>query len=217
MLFLLMSGMSIMQVLVALIVLLLSLTIHEVAHGVVAMWCGDNTAKYSGRLTLDPRSHLTMQGFIAILLLPIGWGIPVPINSRNFHHLKSGIFFVSIAGIASNLLICFLACLGLSIMAKIGIVETSFVQAISLILYTFAYINIGLAMFNLIPFPPLDGSKLLWLAMPKQTMNFMARVEQWGFIPLFILVYIFSGPLTWLITHAFDVVFFLADTLVNLF
>ena len=217
MLFLLRTGMDMTQVLIALIVVLLSLTLHEVAHGVAALWSGDDTAKHAGRLTLDPRAHLSTQGFLAILFLPIGWGIPVPINSRKFKNLRLGIFFVSIAGILTNLIICFLACLTWSIIVRFGNFTIDTMYSIRDVLRIIAQINIGLAIFNLLPIPPLDGSKILWLIAPKKMYPLFARVEQYGFMLLFAVIIFFNAPFWWLVDTAFSGVANFASMLVNIF
>ncbi|WP_461246249.1 site-2 protease family protein [Treponema sp. R6D11] len=191
-----------------LVVLLLSITMHEVAHGLVALWCGDDTAKLSGRLTLDPRAHLSWHGLIALLLLPIGWAIPVPVNSSKFKKFKLGLFLVSIAGIATNLLLSLLSCLGLAAIARFTGVwsfeELSvWARAGSEILASLAIINLGLALFNLIPFPPLDGSKLLYLLFPKKAFEFFSKIERYGMLPLFLLVFLFQDQFSWLINTVF--------------
>lgn len=167
--------------------LLLALCCHEAAHGLVAYWCGDPTAKYYGRLTLNPMKHLDPMGTLAMLFLHVGWAKPVPVNPNNFRHPRRDDLLVSLAGIAANLLMCVIGCVLMYIPITAALRSmggqytdcTVFYQAIyglsSLIggtygsvayylyemLVNFATINLSLAFFNLLPIPPLDGYHVL--------------------------------------------------------
>jgi Zn-dependent protease len=196
------------RIIPALAVLLFALPLHECAHGYVAYLLGDDTAKRQGRLTLNPIRHLDPIGAICILFLGFGWAKPVPVNPYNFKNRKIDMAVTSIAGPLTNLLLAFLSLLILAGGMKIA--PATFYNS-NLILYffvTFAEINIMLCIFNLIPIPPLDGSRLLALFLPE---NALASFERFGAIPVLIIVFIFwryiSAPimdLTYYILNAFS-------------
>jgi len=177
----------------SLVVLLFSVIIHEVSHGAVALYLGDPTAKYAKRLTLNPLKHLDPFGSVALPLLmllftagrgPIfGWAKPVPINPYNLRDKRWGEFKVSLAGPASNLIVG--AIFGLAI---------RFIPLPGPLLISFSIIsvyNFLLAIFNLVPIPPLDGSHILFSLIPERYHNFKIAMQQYG---LFILIFfIFFG------------------------
>ena len=144
--------------------LLLSLILHEISHGYVALKCGDPTAKMMGRLTLDPRKHLDPIGALCMVLLRIGWAKPVPINPYNFRHRNRDMILVSVAGICMNLILftvsCFLYALIYVQMIKGNISGGWTGYPLTFLLYMISF-NISLAVFNLLPVPPLDGYRLV--------------------------------------------------------
>lgn len=192
--------------------LLCGVIIHEVAHGYIAYKFGDPTPKLMGRLTLDPMAHLDP---IYSLLLPLifvisgsniifGMAKPVPINPNNFRDYKKGIRYVSLAGPISNLLLAFIAGSLLGIFVGIlkflipSLLFKPFFNVIERIFLNTISINLFLAFFNLIPIPPLDGSKVLASFMSYHNMNRFLRLEQYGIFIIFFLIY-FAGSVFWLI------------------
>ncbi len=145
-----------------LVTVLLSLILHEVAHGYVAYRCGDATAKWMGRLSLDPRKHLDPIGTICMLLFGIGWAKPVPVNPRNFRNYRRDDFLVSIAGIVTNLSL-FLLCTALLVGVNkvtgdvLDVMAHPWLQYVQRFLLSMATFNLSLAVFNFLPIPPLDG------------------------------------------------------------
>lgn len=178
-------------------VLIFSVVIHEVSHGLAAYWLGDPTAKYAGRLTLNPLSHLDLWGSFLIPLMLVlsgsgivfGWAKPVPYNPYNLKNQKWGPVIVGMAGPFSNVLLAVLAGVALRALLVFGVTESSFLFPL---LAMFAVINILLLVFNLLPIPPLDGSKLLFAFLPISEHT-KASLEQYGFVFLFIFLFMFSG------------------------
>jgi len=173
--------------LLLIIPLLYSVIIHEVAHGWVANRMGDSTAKWLGRLTLDPRKHLDPLGTIMLFMIGFGWAKPVPVNFNNFKDQRKGLIFVSAAGISANILLAFLALLTLQL------VRLPPYGAVATVLIYLARINIVLAAFNLIPIPPLDGSKILMGFTSRRFQYTLTRLEPYGMF--IILGLLFVGAL----------------------
>lgn len=164
--------------------LLYSVVIHEVAHGWVAYRMGDPTAKLMGRLSLNPIRHIDPIGALMLFLVGFGWARPVPVNINNIADRRKGLIFVSSAGIFSNILIAFGSVLFLRLL------HPSLDGTMAQILRTVASINITLAALNLIPIPPLDGSKILMGLTSERTRYFLARIEPFGFFILIGLLYL---------------------------
>jgi Zn-dependent protease len=164
--------------------LLYSIIIHELAHGWVAYRMGDPTAKYAGRLTLNPIKHLDPIGTAMLFIFGFGWAKPVPVNFNHFHNTRLGLILVSSAGIIANMIFAFLAVLLLRLLAP------SSSGSIGQLLYYLAQINIMLASFNLIPIPPLDGSKILMGFMPERLQYALSRLEPFGFFIIIGLLYL---------------------------
>ena len=183
----------------SLIILLFSVIAHELAHGYVAYSLGDPTAKYEGRLTLNPLKHLDPFGSIILPLLLFiagspflfGWAKPVPINPYNFTDKKYGEIKVSIAGPASNILLAIIFGLFLRFIPTEIILNN---QGIQIALEYIVVINLWLAVFNLIPVPPLDGSWILFSFLPDSWQNAKIFLRQYGIVMLVLLI-LFASPL----------------------
>ncbi len=164
--------------------LLFSVILHEVAHGWVAYRMGDPTAKWLGRLSLNPLKHLDPIGTLMLFLVGFGWAKPVPVNFRQIRDLRKGLILVSSAGIITNILLAFLALLFFRIFSPYS-------SGIGMLpIYYIVQINITLAALNLIPIPPLDGSKIFMGIAPIETQRFLARLEPYGFFIIIGLLYL---------------------------
>ncbi len=185
---------GIAELLITALCVFFSLSIHEFAHGYAAYKMGDETAKYMGRLNINPMSHLDPIGALCLFLFGFGWAKPVPVNPRNFKtgKFKSGMVWTSVAGPLSNLIVAFIALLMLNIIYKIpvgaNLVINRAFSLVVILLYTLISMNIGLAVFNLIPIPPLDGSKILNAVLPARVYFKIMQYEQYGFIVLILLI-----------------------------
>jgi len=169
-----------------LFVLTIAITLHEFGHAITAVWCGDPTPKEEGRVTLDPLAHLDPIGSIAIVLVGFGWGRPVMVNPSNFRKPRRDDILVSSAGPAMNFLLAILAGLFLRFARDSGIQVHEF--AIQFAVTSF-YINILLAVFNLIPVGPLDGAHVVRNLLPLQKAYMFSRFnQQWGWMLLFIVL-----------------------------
>jgi len=148
---------AVARFLISIFVFFVSLTVHELAHGFAAYKMGDLTAKIDGRLSLNPIKHLDMGGFLAFMIIGVGWAKPVPVNPLNFKKYKTGMRWVSISGILANFLLGLVATIIYTILlATVGFATVA-MQYIKLLLLYFMWVNSMLAMFNLLPFIPLDG------------------------------------------------------------
>jgi len=182
-----------MDFLFIIIILIMSVVIHEVSHGFAALALGDPTAKYQGRLTLNPFNHLDPVGSVLVPLIGyfaggfiIGWAKPVPFNPHNLRSAKWGEALVAVAGPVSNIVLA--AIFGLIIRLGNG---ASFMNESFLSLASFVVlINITLAIFNLIPIPPLDGSKILFAVLPLKWQGIRNSLENSGLILVFIFIFL---------------------------
>ena len=187
-----MSGMNfpyLLEAALMAVVLLFSIIVHEVAHGYVALLNGDPTARMLGRITLNPIPHIDPVGSILLPLLLlisqssflIGWAKPVPVNPLNFRNFRWGEFAVSAAGPVSNLALAAI----FSILLRLGLENPGLTQ----LAYYGVSINIILAIFNLIPIPPLDGSHILALVLPRELARLYSHLQPVGFFLILILFY----------------------------
>ena len=176
-------------------IIMISLSFHEASHAFIAYKLGDSTAKNFGRVTLNPVKHLDPIGFISMLIVGFGWAKPCPVNTRNFNHPRKGMAITALAGPVSNLILAvgftFLLALNyIAIMATGAAAPLAF-RYIFLFLYYGIYLNISLAVFNLIPVPPLDGSRILGLLLPDKAYYWFMRYERVigiGFAVLIIIL-----------------------------
>lgn len=191
------SGMSFSLKLVYILVIafcvLLSLSVHEMSHGLAAYVLGDKTADSMGRLSINPMHHLDPFGAICLFLFGFGWAKPVPINPMNFRHQKAGMAFTAIAGPLSNFILAFVSRLGVAVLGNLSFNSdasvTFNIATVAYVIFNYlAVINLGLGLFNLIPIPPLDGSKILNAILPKRIYFKIMQYERYGFIVLIILI-----------------------------
>lgn len=171
------------SMLIALPGIFLALSIHECAHAYVAYLMGDDTAMREGRVSLNPIRHIDPVGFLMLLIAKIGWAKPVPVDERNFEKRKMGLFFVSIAGVVANLILAVVLTLLLKFLLPIVQNEILFDMIVSAIL-----INVSLATFNLLPFPPLDGFRIVSLFLPEKYEYKIYPFERYSAAILFLLV-----------------------------
>ena len=183
-------GSSITSMAATLLAVLLAITLHELAHGYVAYCLGDNTAKAAGRLTLNPLAHLDPIGALMMLIAGFGWAKPVPVNPFFFKgNRTTGMMLVSLAGPLVNLIVAYIAYA--VYVAGQGFYTVPFMNQF---LNYCIILNVFLAVFNLIPIPPLDGSKILAGFLPKQTaFKFLTTMERYGFVILMVLI-LFNIP-----------------------
>jgi Zn-dependent protease len=183
--------------------LLVAVTIHEVAHGWVADRLGDPTARLAGRLTLNPLPHIDPFGALAFIVAGFGWARPVPVNARNLRRPVRDMACVAAAGPLSNFLMAFV---GLVLTALVTqLVSNPFLaRPLGGMFYTVYTFNLGLAIFNLIPLPPLDGGHFLPYFFPRRSWPLLARVEQYG--PLILLLLVFSGATRYIVGPLFALV-----------
>ena len=172
--------------------LLFCLSVHEFAHAYTAYKLGDRTQKAMGRLTLNPFSHIDIAGFICIALFGFGWGKPVMIDDRNFKNKAAGNALTAFAGPCSNIIMAILFTIILKILLITGVVLPTINSVVGSIILNMLILtiqfNVVFAIFNLIPIPPFDGSRILYFFLPAKGREYMYKIEQYSFIIVLVIL-----------------------------
>ncbi len=182
---------------------LLSLSVHESAHGYVSYKLGDPTARNLGRITLNPLKHFDVFGFICMVVARVGWAKPVPVNPRYYKNPRVGMALTAAAGPAANLLLAFFGVFGAELSYRLvlnltlGGGDATLAITVFNFFYYLAISNISLAVFNLIPVPPFDGSRIVYVFLPPKYYFGIMKYERYIMLAMLVLVYIgiFDGPL----------------------
>jgi Zn-dependent protease len=174
--------------------LLIALTVHEYAHARVAVALGDPTPRYAGRVTLNPLAHLDWLGLLMLWIASFGWAKPVPFNPYNLRNGRTGTLYVALAGPAANIITAFITMLIFGVLLKMKLLNTELFNVIHL---TYSY-NLGFAIFNLIPLPPLDGSKIVSSLLPGRQAYAFERIAPYG--PFILIALLFTNLIGIIIT-----------------
>lgn len=201
---------NILYILLVFLIVVGSVILHELSHGIVAYWLGDNTAKDAGRLTLNPIKHIDpymsilVPVVLYILRAPVfGGAKPVPINPQNLKWKEWGMALVAFAGPFMNFLLAFIFFL---IGHFTGLIYGSFGELTEFIFKQIVFINLGFMLFNLIPIPPLDGSRILYAISPDSVRNFLLAIEQYGIFIVYMMILFFSNVFSQLMIGGMDAV-----------
>ena len=175
----------IIQLIFTVPVLIICFTFHELAHGLAALMMGDKTAKYNGRLSLNPLKHIDWLGFLMLIVARVGWAKPVPVNSGNFKDQKKGMAITAFAGPMMNIILVFVSL----VFWHLGCNIYNWNEYIIMFFYLSVRYNAVFAMFNLLPIPPLDGSKVLLAFLPDKYYFKFMQYERYGMIIVLILAF----------------------------
>ena len=180
---------SLWEILITAAAALLCITFHETCHGLAAFWLGDPTAKRAKRLSLNPLRHVDWMGLAMLALVKFGWAKPVPVDARNFKNPKLGMALTALAGPAANVLLAYLGLVGYYLcLAAYHLTAAPFLSFILQFFYLLTVLSAGLAIFNLFPVPPLDGSKILFSLLPDRAYFVLMRYERYGSLLLMALL-----------------------------
>lgn len=196
----------------------LAIVMHELAHGYVSYKLGDPTAKQRGRLSLNPFRHLDPIGTFSLIVLKFGWAKPVPVNPYYYKNKKKGMVLVGLAGPVTNFILAFISIIGMQlILVWTGGYAGKWVVALFEFLQYSTIINLSLGTFNLIPFPPLDGSKIIGAVLPEKQYFGMMRYEKYGYILLMILMFtgVLSKPINWVMVHINDILWTITNCFIK--
>ncbi len=191
-------------------VVLCCMPVHEMAHAYAAYKCGDDTAKLKGRLTINPFAHLDLIGTLMILFFGIGYANPVPVNPARLKHPRKNMALISFAGPLANIIMSFIFIFLTYFLMFIAPTNNVIYMVASFFSYA-AQVNVTLAVFNLIPIPPLDGSKILTAVLPDKIYFSLMRYERYIMIGLFVLLFlgVLNGPITWLSNILLNIISFI--------
>lgn len=198
---------NIIFILLRVVAVLIAISVHEMAHGFAAYKLGDNTAKYDGRLSLNPLRHIDIYGTLCLLFFGFGWAKPVMVNPNYFKNHKRDMALTALAGPLSNFLS---ALIGMVCLLYLSPVLSN--RYVSQFFFMFVILNISLGVFNLIPVPPLDGSKIFLSLLPRRIYYEIMRYEQFGFIVLIIALYlnVLDPILNTAVNFIYSLIFFCA-------
>ena len=185
------QGLDFKTMLLRLPIIFIAISIHEYAHGYAALKMGDGTAKACGRLSLNPLAHMDIIGALCMLLIGFGWAKPVPVNSANFRNKKQGYILVSLAGPLANFFLALVGAVLYGLFLRIGFggFNSTFREVFFGLLQMMIIMNLSFGVFNLIPIPPLDGSKIVAAFLPYKALYKMQQFEKYSFIVLLVLLY----------------------------
>ena len=196
---------SMLDMVLRLAAVLLCLTVHETCHGLAAYALGDPTARRAHRLSLNPLRHIDWFGLLMMFAAGFGWAKPVPVNPNYFKKPKQGMALTALAGPVSNFLVALLTLLAARILCDVAAYSETNQRILDFLLMV-AVLSIGLGLFNLVPIPPLDGSKVLFAVLPDRAYDWLMRNERYGMLLLFALVFfdVGSNALSKTIRWVFD-------------
>ena len=176
---------------------LICLTVHETSHGLAAYALGDPTAKRMKRLSFNPLHHIDWLGLASMMICGFGWAKPVPVDMRHFKNPRLGMAVTALAGPVSNFLLALALMFGASQLSELMSEHVTWVNNFTIILFEFllstAILNIGLGLFNLVPIPPLDGSKVLFSILPERAYYTLMRFERYGMLILMLIIWLDLG------------------------
>ena len=184
---------AMLSALMRLIAVFLCLTVHETCHGLAAYALGDPTAKREHRLSLNPLRHIDWIGFVMMIVAGFGWAKPVPVNPNYFKKPKQGMAITALAGPVSNFVLALLLLLAARLVYLRALATGTLPETLFSFLVNTASLSVGLGLFNLVPVPPLDGSKVVAVLLPDRAYNWLMRYEQFGMVLLVIIISVGIG------------------------